>query len=292
VFCFASVLTQAIDVLPFLRTPNLFYAPEALRSAYEPPELVQLAPGWRGAITRKGINPIEIRRRQLDRRYICSARHIVTHSSFTRDTLRQIYGVDSEVVRLGVDADALTPGAGPREGYVLSVGALHPLKGHDQVIEAVATLPATRPRVVLIGDRGESEGALRALADSRGVELDIRSRISFAEVVSLYQRAGVVACAQIREPFGLVPLEAMACATPVVAVAEGGFRETIADGETGLLVERDPTALGRAIERVLGDARLAGDLGASGRERVIGDWTWTHTTRSYDRLLRELADQR
>lgn len=293
VFCFASVLTQAIDVLPFLRTPNLFYAPEALRSAYEPPELVQLASGWRGKITRMGINPIEIRRRRLDRRYISAAQRVVTHSSFTQETLRAIYGVDSEVVHLGVSTSEFVPGSTTREEYVLSVGALHPLKGHDQVIEAVATLPlASRPRVVLIGDRGESEGALRELAGALGVELDIRSRIPFAEVVSLYQRAGVVACAQIREPFGLVPLEAMACTTPVVAVSEGGFRETINDGETGLLVERDPTALGQAIERVLGNDELARRLGVTGRETVERAWTWTQTAESYDRLLRELASRR
>jgi glycosyltransferase involved in cell wall biosynthesis len=288
VFCFASVLTQASDVLPFLRTPNLFYAPEPLRSAYEPPALVQLAPGWRGAITRAGINPIELRRKQLDRRYLRAASHIVTHSVFTQGTLRAIYGVDSEVVHLGVDALAFSPGGAAREGYVLSVGALHPLKGHDQVIEALATLPAPRPRLVLVGDRGESEGALRALAHARGVDLEVRSKLPFAELVRLYQRAALLACAQIREPFGLVPLEAMACATPVVAVAEGGFNETIADGRTGLLVPPRPAALGQAIARVLADQDLATRLGVAGREAVERDWTWDRTAAGYDGLLRGL----
>ncbi len=289
VFCFASVLTQAIDVLPFLRTPSLFYAPEPLRSAYEPPELVQLVPGWRGAITRRGLNPIEIRRRALDRRYLRAAPHVVTHSEFTRQTLRDIYGVEAEVVLLGVDATAFTPSEEQREGYVLSVGALHPLKGHDQVIEALATLPAPRPRLVVVGDRGESAAALRALASASGVELELRSRLTLPEVVTAYRRAGVVACAQIREPFGLVPLEAMACATPVVAVAEGGFCETVRDGETGLLCERDPHALGAAVARVLGDDALARRLGTNGRETVVRAWTWERTTVAFDRILERIA---
>jgi glycosyltransferase involved in cell wall biosynthesis len=289
VFCFASVLTQAIDVLPFLRTPSLFYAPEPLRSAYEPPELVQLAPGWRGAITRRGLNPIEIRRRALDRRYLRAAPHVVTHSEFTRQTLRDIYGVEAEVVLLGVDATAFTPSEQQREGYVLSVGALHPLKGHDQVIEALATLPAPRPRLVVVGDRGESAAALRALAEASGVELELRSRLTLPEVVETYRRAGVVACAQIREPFGLVPLEAMACATPVVAVAEGGFCETVSDGETGLLCERDPHALGAALGRVLGEDALARRLGTNGRETVVRAWTWERTTTAFDRILERIA---
>jgi glycosyltransferase involved in cell wall biosynthesis len=291
VFCFASALTQAIDVLPFLGTPSLFYAPEALRSAYEPADLLEIGGGWRGTITRMGINPIEARRRQLDRRYVRSAPHIVTHSAFTQGVLREIYGVDSEVVRLGVDANLFTPGTQPRDGYVLSVGALHPLKGHALVIEALSTIPPPRPPLVMIGDRGDSGGALRALADELEVDLDIRAKLPLGEVVDSYRRAGVVACAQIREPFGLVPLEAMACATPVVAVEEGGFRETVSHGQTGLLVPRDPRSLGTAIARVLHDRALASQLGEAGRAAVERAWTWEQTTAGFDRLLAQLAEK-
>ena len=119
----------------------------------------------------------------------------------------------------------------------------------------------------------------------------MRSRLSLEEVVALYQRAGVVACAQIREPFGLVPLEAMACATPVVAVDEGGFRETIRDGETGLLVAREAGLLGATIATVLDDGELAARLGRAGRAEVEREWTWTRTAEGYDRLLAVLAGE-
>jgi glycosyltransferase involved in cell wall biosynthesis len=289
VFCFASRLTQAIDVLPYLRTPHLYYAPEPLRSAYEPCAPARPASGPRDRAAGIVLDSIERRRRRLDRRYIRAARAIVTHSRFTHETLRDIYDVDSEVVPLGVDAEAFTPGSVGRERSVLSVGALHPLKGHDQVIEALASMPAPRPPLVVVGDRGDHEQALRELAASRGVELTVHSQLPFAQVVGLYQRAGVTACAQIREPFGLVPLEAMACATPVVAVAEGGFRETIRDGETGLLVRRDAGALGTAIARVLDDGALAARLGREGRAEVERGWTWIRTAEGYDRLLAALA---
>ncbi|HSZ06050.1 MAG TPA: glycosyltransferase family 4 protein [Solirubrobacteraceae bacterium] len=285
VLCFASQLTQAIDVLPFLRTPSLYYAPEPLRSAYEPCALAPAAPGLRGRLAAIALGSIERRRRQLDRRYIRAARRIVTHSRFTREVLHEIYGVDSAVVPLGVDSDAFTPAALARERWVLSVGALHPLKGHERVIEAIATLTPPRPALVVVGDRGDGERSLRELASARSVELQVHSGLAFAEVVRLYQRAGVVACAQIREPFGLVPLEAMACATPVVAVAEGGFRETVRDGETGLLVAPDAGALGSAIATVLGDGELAAKLGRNGRAEVQRDWSWARTAEGYDRLL-------
>jgi glycosyltransferase involved in cell wall biosynthesis len=299
VFCFASRLTQAIDVLPFLRTPSLFYAPEPLRSAYEPCPL-EPRPTARAAFTRPASavrllagqaasRAIERRRRRLDRRYMSHARRIVTHSQFTRQTLRRVYGAESEVVPLGVDTETFVPAAVDREGWVLSVGALHPLKGHDEVIEALATLPAPRPPLVVIGDRGDQEQALRKLARARGVELEIHSKLAQTQVIDRYQRAGVVACAQRREPFGLVPLEAMACETPVVAVAEGGFRETIDDGATGLLVTRERKALGGAIARVLRDRALASRLGRQGRAEVESRWIWTRTADGYDRLLEELT---
>jgi glycosyltransferase involved in cell wall biosynthesis len=84
----------------------------------------------------------------------------------------------------------------------------------------------------------------------------------------------------------------MATATPVVAVAEGGFPETVRDGETGLLVARDPTGFGRAIARVLGDSELARRMGSAGRADAEERWQWHQTVREYDRLLARLATRR
>jgi len=289
VLCCASRLTQALDVLPFLRTPSVFYDPEPLRSAVEPRSVMYAGPGWRAALSRADLNPLEWRRRALDRRYVRAAPRVITHSQYTRAALHDAYGIDSDVVLLAVDHEAFTPG-GERDGHVLAVGALHPLKGHDLVIDAVAAIPAgQRPPLVVVGDRGEIEGELRAQAAAAGVALDLRRGLPFGDVVELYRRAAVVACGQVREPFGLVPLEAMACATPVVAVDEGGFRETVRDGETGLLVARDAAAMGAAIARVLGDRQLAGRLGAAGRADVEARWTWDRVAAEFDAHLAAAA---
>ncbi|HEU0317526.1 MAG TPA: glycosyltransferase, partial [Solirubrobacteraceae bacterium] len=82
---------------------------------------------------------------------------------------------------------------------------------------------------------------------------------------------------------------AMACATPVVAVAEGGLVETVRHDDTGLLVARDPAALGGALARVLDDPQLAGRLGAAGRARVVADWSWERTAADFDARLAALA---
>ena len=72
------------------------------------------------------------------------------------------------------------------------------------------------------------------------------------------------------EPFGFAPLEANACGTPVLAVAEGGVRETIVDGVNGLLVDDDPRAMADAVTRLSNDREYARRLGQAGRKQVVG----------------------
>lgn len=287
VFCHPSFLVQAPEVLPHLRTPSLYYAPEALRTAYEP---IQDGRGIRAALADVNLNPYERRRRALDRRDIRAAPHVVTHSRFTARTLKKIYAVDADVVPLGVDANAFSPGAPDEvDGSVLSVGALHPLKGHAFVIDALATLPAPRPRLVIVGDRGALGPQLRDHAAARGVETVIESGLPFNGLLARYRRASVHACGQLREPFGLTALEAMATATPVVAVDEGGFQETIRHDSTGLLAPRDPAAFGAQIRRVLADQALAERLGRVGRDAAVSEWTWERTVEGFDALLTRAA---
>lgn len=297
VFVLPSLLTQSPLLLHNLRTPSVYYAPEVMRSGYEDRPLVFPGAHWKMRMTRAGLNPAEQLRRVLDRRAARAAPCVVTHSEYTRADLADKYGVDARVLRLGVDLDAFQPS--PRDAthvarpYVLSVGALHPLKGHELVVEAVGQVaPEARPDVVVVGDRGENGPALDALAQRLGVALDVRSGVPFPELVALVQGAAVVACAQVREPFGLVPLEAMACARPVVAVAEGGLRETVRDGDNGLLVSRDACAMGRAIARLLEDPALCARLGAAGRADVEAHWRWDDYAGALDALLAERAAAR
>jgi glycosyltransferase involved in cell wall biosynthesis len=285
-----SQLVQAPEVLPYLRTPSTYFAFEYLRVAYDRlPRLGRRSP--RELLVRAGLDPYERTRRSLDRCFVRAAPHVITLSRHIARRLRDIYGVDADVVRLGVDADVFSPADVPRDGYVLSVGALHPLKGHHDVIEAVGTLPEPRPRLVICGDRGELAGELEAQAAARGVDLEIRRAIGTDALVDLYRRAGVLACAQVEEPFGLIAVEGMATATPVVAVDEGGLAESLTHERTGLLVARDARALGAAIGRVLDSPDLAVSLGRAGREEAARDWTWDATAATLDDLLERRASR-
>jgi glycosyltransferase involved in cell wall biosynthesis len=105
------------------------------------------------------------------------------------------------------------------------------------------------------------------------VPLEPRIGIADGELVDLLNRAAVMVYAPRLEPFGFAPLEAGACALPVVAVPEGGVRETVFDGVNGLLVEPEPGALAEAMQRVLQDSALARRLGRQGRELVVQRWS-------------------
>ncbi len=91
-------------------------------------------------------------------------------------------------------------------------------------------------------------------------------------------------------PFGLVALESMACGTPVVAVSEGGVRETVVPGETGLLVERDPDGFASALIALLGNPARRDEMGRKGVAHVSSAWTWETSVRRMEMLLESARD--
>ncbi|HWH01609.1 MAG TPA: glycosyltransferase [Pilimelia sp.] len=187
----------------------------------------------------------------------------------------------------GVDIDRFTPDGptvprDPRRPRVLTVGRLVERKGYGELIHAMRGVPDAE--CVLVGGppaeqlHADPQAArLRALAESCKVadRVHLVGRVSRQDMPSWYRSADVVVCPPWYEPFGLTPLEAMACGVPVVATAVGGLTDTVVDGLTGDLVRpRDPRALGGALRRLLGDPmrRLAYATAALDRARQCYPW--------------------
>lgn len=289
VYACASQLTQAAEVLPSLKTPSLYYGPEHFRALYDK---AVIRPHGKELIKQTVLAPRRRWLKRFDRRAIQSATRAMAHSKFSAGILHETYGVQADVVYLGVDSDQYQPGPAKRQPFVLSVGALAPVKGHQFVIESLGTLPAEqRPALTVIGDRGEYGEELKRLAQVAGVDLTLKHGIPFPEVVKLYGQATLLAAGQYQEPFGLITLEAMASRTPVVAVREGGLAETVTDQRTGLLTPRDPRAFGVAIKQVMDDPKLAAKLGAAGRADVEARWQWQATADKVDALLAQVATE-
>lgn len=289
--------TQAApSVLTHLDTPTAYYCHEPPRRFLESvcrPEAAPLPPqerarAWvRGRLYDAVIRPI-------DRRSVASASTVLANSKTTERAIKDYYGREPTVSPLGVDAEFFRPAddTADRDGYVFSVGAMAVAKGFDFIVRGLGQCPpASRPRLV-IATNADASGVgrdLRRLAAECGVDLEIVVNVSDREIVSLYQRASAFVFASHHEPFGLAVLEAMACGTPVVAVAEGGPCETVVDHATGRLVPRDEEAFAKALTYVLSDRAVARAFGLAAREHVEEHWTWETAGLQLESALSKVA---
>jgi glycosyltransferase involved in cell wall biosynthesis len=216
---------------------------------------------------------------------------ILVNSYFSRESLLRAYGLDSTVCYLGVDTQLFVNHRYPRENFVVGVGQLSPNKNVEFVIKAVAKIAVPRPRLVWIANRGEDDYCekMRSLAESHEVSFEARALIDDNRLVDILNRAAAMVYAPRLEPFGLAPLEANACGLPVVAVAEGGVRETIIDGVNGLLVQHQPQMMASAIQRLAHDKDLAAQLSENGSKIVQEKWSVNAAGERLERQLIEAA---
>ena len=213
---------------------------------------------------------------------------ILVNSYFSRESLLRAYGLDSTVCYLGVDTQLFVNHNHARENFVVGMGELSPHKNVGFIIKAVGQIAVARPRLVWIANRCSElyYEEMRNLAESCEVNFEARTSIGDNELVKTLNRAAAMVYAPRLEPFGLAPLEANACGLPVVAVAEGGVREAIIDGVNGLLVQHQPQAMARAIERLRDDKDLTAQLSKSGSQLVQEKWS---VNSAVERLERQLT---
>lgn len=163
---------------------------------------------------------------------------------------------------------------------IVSVGRLVPRKGFADLIGALPLVPDAE--LVIVGGprdlRSDPEARrLRACAEAVGVadRVHLAGQVARSDMPAMLRSADVVACVPWYEPFGIVPLEAMACGVPVVASAVGGLTDTVVHGVTGVLVPpRDRRSLGRALRTLLADPYRGLTYGIAGKDRVDARYTW------------------
>jgi glycosyltransferase involved in cell wall biosynthesis len=249
---------------------------------------------------------------RLDRRMVRKVDAVVTSSPFAAERIAQCYGRSAGVITLGIDRDrldaarpAVSTGAAASGGApnaarpprLLTVNYLHPRKRVDLIIEAAAELmsrfPAgatDRPVLTVIGD-GPERANLEALA----ARLGIADRVEFAgfvaesELPGYYWDATCYVHATRDESFGLSVIEASYCGRPIVAVDEGGVRDTVDDGVTGYRVAATPTAIADAVARVLWAPDGGAELGAAGRAKIAAQFRWSRGAEDLVRAARGVA---
>lgn len=175
-------------------------------------------------------------------------------------------------------------GSDAREpGFILSAGRLHPQKRFDLLMRAAAALPATvreRARVLILG-QGPEETALRALANSLPVRIEIRPRVPHGELMGLMARCAVYAQCSAYEGHPKTIIEALGAGCAVLVTDGPGVSEAVESGMTGLIARGDAASVARGLERLLSDAALARQLGERAAAVARQDFGIEHTFPRY-----------
>jgi len=204
------------------------------------------------------------------------------------------------VIPCGVDLDRFGV-AGPVEGKraprLLAACRLVERKGLADTVTALADVPGIELHVAGGPDASALDAdpearRLRALAAEAGVadRLVLRGRVGREAMPPLIRSADAVVCVPWYEPFGIVPLEAMACGVPVVATAVGGQIDSVVHGVTGVHVPpRDPRSLAGALRSLLADGERRAALGEAGARRARTRFGFDRIARSTRQVYAELV---
>lgn len=269
------------------RAPKLYFCYEPPRFIYDDADAVTTRMGFSGTLAR----PLFGLYKHLDRWMARRADALLANSHFGVTRLRAAYGRDATVITHGADfaIPSLAQIERVRTQYalqdkfiLLTVNFLHPRKRIDLFLRAFAELNMPNAIALVVG-AGPEKDALQALVR----ELGLAERVHFTgfipdeELPALYGASDVYVHTCKNESFGLSVLEASAAGLPVVAVNEGGPREIIADGETGLLVDATPDALANALRALANDPALRERMGEAGRQRAAANYSWERGAREF-----------
>lgn len=236
---------RSVWALPYLAKPFVLHFLEPPRAYYEP-WIFKEKSWWMKPIIRvHGIID-----RHIVRKYM---RYGIAISSFAAENAYRAYGKFMNVVYPGVDVTQFYPeNMWARDNYVLLVGGGDRTKQVELAIAAVAFIDEkVRPRLKIVSAKRQD---MQEIADKLKVKLEWESDVSTDKLRRLYQRAICTLCTSVAEPFGLTAVESIACGTPVVAVDEGGFRETVT-GCVGIRCPRHPFPLAHAIAALIVEPR-------------------------------------
>ncbi|MGH7193619.1 MAG: glycosyltransferase, partial [Candidatus Saccharimonadales bacterium] len=264
----------------------------------------------------RGADGFPEERTAIEDRLVVEADRIVAECPQDEEDQVLLYGADRDKIRLvpcGFDKTELWPiekrlarkklGLGLQERVVLQVGRMVPRKGVDNAVRGFARLVREHhvaARLLIVG--GESDdadplqtpeiGRLQTIAREEGVAdaVTFVGRKSREQLKFYYSAADVFVTTPWYEPFGITPLEAMACGTPVIGANVGGIKYSVVDGETGYLVPpHDPDTLGERLAHLLAHPRLLARFSQQAVERVNYWFTWRRVSAQlaqvYDEVL-------
>lgn len=285
-FANSCVYTYMSYISLFSSIPTTIYLGEPYRQLYEAfPVNVWRAPSYRFKIRnlnkfRRDFEVTYARRIQVREEIEAATSYdsILVNSLYSRESVLRAYGVDSRVCYLGIDNNKFKVSNYKKEPYVVGLGKISDSKSVDKAILAVSAIKKeTRPVIKWISN-GYNESYLDYL-----LKLAIENDVTFIPMIDLSDEeltevlstAAVMIYTPKLEPFGLAPLEANMCGTWVVAVSEGGVRESIENNINGTLFNSfDTLYFSQEIEKFINDLEFAIQKGKGARKHVLEKWSY------------------
>ncbi|WP_256007323.1 glycosyltransferase [Pedobacter deserti] len=256
-------------------------------------------------------------RLQIEEELVREADVIIAECPQDKDDLISYYRADARkisIIPCGFNPEEFFPidkklsrtalGLADDDKVLLQLGRMVPRKGVDNVIEALALLPEHLSDVKLLVVGGESSGKdqgsdaeivrLKALATKLGVAARVvfTGRKDREQLKIYYDAADIFITTPWYEPFGITPLEAMACGTPVIGAAVGGIKYSVADGETGYLVPpKSPSELAKKITGLLQDRQLLERFSKNALKHVHANFTWEKVAEQVRQLYVAISEE-
>jgi glycosyltransferase involved in cell wall biosynthesis len=267
-----SAYTQAPFILRYLKKPTLYFCEEYLRIVYEKELEFTEKVGFHKKIYEMVTRLI---RKKIDRDNARSADLVVANSKFTQKNIQKAYKIKAEYCHLGVDTKIFKKTTKKRGNYVLVVGDKDEAGGFDFANKIIKNIPAKiRPQIKRLGF---SKGKLMLNNDKK--------------VAKEYSHAIATLCISYNEPFGLASIESQACQTPVFAVDEGGFKETVISGKTGYLLKRDPKLFANKLIQLIKHPKKQESLGKKGKKSVVDNFAWEKHCKKIEKHLTRLSNK-
>ena len=261
--------TQTPFLLRHIKAPTVYFCEEYLRICYEDElafrEKVAFYKKWYELATRRI-------RKKIDKDNARFATAVVANSEFTKRNIDKAYKIKSFYCHLGVDNKIYFPTSDNKK-HILFIGKKDKVKGYDTYLKI---------RKLFKNDKKIKWFELGFDKNQKLINND-------KELAKVYSESVCLLCVSRQEPFGLTALESMACETPVLAVNDGGYRETVVDGVTGYLLPRDAGVFAEKIRYLIENPDVVKKMGKAGREHVKKNFNWEKHNKCLEKYLYKVA---
>ncbi len=262
VFVQPSKLTQAPFILRFLKSKNMYYCQESLRIVYDKSfRINKQLPKYKYIY--ESVN--RFIRKIIDKKNIKSANQVLVNSNFTKRNIFSAYNISSKVCYMGVDTNIFKPSKIKKTNDILYIGAYAYSDGYTD-LKKILSKNTQKYKVLILAQ------------ERKWIDNDLLLR-------SLYSQSKIALALSHNEPFGLIPLEAMACGVPIIAINEGGYKESVVNGKTGFLVSRNTVLLQKKINYLLKNKKILEKFSYESRSHILQNWTWEKNTRILEKII-------